>query len=139
MTAKEQVISALELWADEKVDTMTASHPRMAMLAPRLKQGLKNIVARNEKNIENTLLFFTDKDGNLDIGDVFEEGIKSFGEMPVTHKSALGLDIAIGKGEVVVSLPENIITNFLFGGTGAFKFTSADIMDLKDLLTVKNS
>jgi|GEM_PF-5663777 hypothetical protein len=138
MTAKEQVISSLEMWIDDKVDSMTSSHPRMSVLSPRLKQGFKNLVARNEKNIENTLLFFTDKDGKLDVGDVFEEAMKSFADMPVTRKSVMGMDIAIGKGEIVATLPQNVFTDFLFGGTGAFKFTADDFLDLKELLTVKN-
>lgn len=134
MEAKQQIITAIQMWADSKIDTVMASHPRMAVIAPRLKQGIQNLIAKNDKNIENTLLFFTDQEGNLDVGNVFEEAIKAFEEMPITHKHSMGIDFAIGKGEVVARMPDNFFTSFLLGDTGALKLTGDDIMELKELL-----
>lgn len=134
MTAKEQVISSVKLWVDDKVDSMTASNPRMSVLAPRIKQGMGNMISKYEDSIDNVMLFFTDKEGNLDVGNFFEEGMKMFEELPVTHKKMMGIDIAIGKGEIVATPPDNFFTSLLMGNTGAVKLTTEDFIELKDLI-----
>ena len=137
MTAKEQVISSAKLWINDKIESMTASNPRMSVIAPRLKQGMDNLISKYEDKIDNFMLFFTDKEGNLDVGDFFDVGIKMFQELPVSHKKIMGMDIAIGGGEIVAKLPDNFLVSMLVGNTGAVKLTSADIMEFKDLILAK--
>ena len=49
----------------------------------------------------------------------------------------MGMDIAIGGGEIVAKLPDNFLVSMLVGNTGAVKLTSADIMEFKDLILAK--
>lgn len=137
MTAKEQVISTVSEWAEKHIDTITAANPRMAVFAPRLKQGLENYLYSKDGMLDNIMLFVTDKEGKLDIGDFFEEAVKMFDEMPIQTKHVFGIDINIGRGAIEAKMPDNFIMNMFMGNTGSLKFTSADFMELKTMLTTK--
>lgn len=138
MNAKEQVISTITEWADTHIDTIVEANPRMAILAPRLKQGLFNYLHQKENILDKGLLFITDKDGKLDVGDFFEEAVKMFDEMPIQSKKFFGLDVNIGRGAIEAKMPDNFFVNMLMGSTGSIKFTSADFMELKSLLAAKS-
>lgn len=138
MTAKEQLITTVTEWAEKHIDTIVAANPRLTVFAPRIKQGFENYLYKKDGMVDNVMLFITDKEGKLDIGDFFEEAMKMFDEMPIQTKKVFGLDVNIGKGAVEAKMPDNFLMNMLMGSTGSIKFTSADFMELKTLLMSKS-
>lgn len=137
MTPKEQIISTFENWASTKIDTLVSNSPNMAMVAPRLKNGMSNYIAKNSDKIDNMLLFFTDKEGKLDVGNFFEEATKVFDDMPIQTHKIFGMDLNVGKGAVELDIPQNFFTSMLMGSNNSVKLTSADFMEIKDLLMAK--
>ncbi len=137
MTAKEQILSTVSEWADKQINSLVASNPRMSMFAPRLKQGLENYIDKNESKIDNMLLFVTDKDGKLDITDMFDEGMRMFQEMPVQTHKLMGLNTHVGQGAIEIKMPDNFLVSMFMGNTGSIKITTADIMELKQMLMAK--
>lgn len=45
----------------------------------------------------------------------------------------------VGKGKLSLTLPDNILTNIVFGSNKAITFNEDDFLELKDLLLENNS
>lgn len=138
MELKEEIISTVTEFINGKIDAVIDNNPRMTVFAPHLKQGVNNFIKKNTHKIDDYLMFITDDKGKLQIGDIFEEGIKVLDSMPIMERRLLSMPILIGKGAIEVKIPQNFFTD-LFFNSGGFKFTGADIMELKELLINKTT
>lgn len=133
---KKQVLSGINRWLGYKVDEITSLSPRLSFLNPTLKRGLSNLVTHKIDSFDNLLPFITDENGNLALGDVFDEGIKMLKEMPVNTSKILNMDIEIGKGHIKLILPDNPWIDALID-KGSFIIDENDLIQLKELLMEK--
>ena len=133
MTTKEQIIATATEWVDKQIDTIVSAKPNMFVFSGRAKQAFQNIIVQNESKLDNALLFLTDKEGKLDITDMFDETLRVFEEAPITHKSMYGFDLSIGKGAIELKTPSNYLINMFMGETNSFKWTTADFTELKEM------
>lgn len=132
---KGKMKSAMQSWAESKVDELFANRPSARVFA---KNGINNMLNRFDDKINSYIdtffLFAADKDGIVD-SDVMVDTIASlFNEME-ERKYPMGMvDVTVGKGELTIELPHNLFLEMLVGNLGVVKFTSDDIKEFKNLL-----
>ena len=137
-TLKEKFLDSLDLWLEERIDDMIKENASLAIPSVYLKRGCHNIINKYEgkisEGIDNVALFLTDENGDINTKTVFEDIMKMFSTM---EESTFDLGIVkgvVGKGKVSFTLPDNILTNVIFGSEKAITFNNEDFMELKDLL-----
>lgn len=138
---KENITNSLQLWAEDRIDDLAAANPRLKIASVYLKRGAKNYLTKEKARIgtmvDNAALFLCDEDGKVDADLLFNDMLTMFREMDETPFGKGFIHGTIGKGTVSFALPDNPITNMLFGNTGAIKITDSDLIELKKLLTVE--
>ena len=82
-------------------------------------------------------LFLTDENGNIDAKTVLEDIMKIFPSMEETSFDLGIIKGIVGKGKLSLTLPDNILTNIVFGSNKAITFNEDDFLELKDLLLEK--
>ena len=137
-TLKDKFLDSLDLWLEERIDDMIKENASLAIPSVYLKRGCHNIINKYEgkisEGIDNVALFLTDENGDINTKTVFEDIMKMFSTM---EESTFNLGIVkgvVGKGKVSFTLPDNILTNVIFGSEKAITFNNEDFMELKDLL-----
>ena len=136
MDVKQHIVKVGQQWITTQIDMAVEHNPRLSFIAHRLKDGLSNTLANKIDKIDPYLPFITDDNGQLNIGSASEELLSAFDEMPIRDYDFMGLDVSIGKGEVVVSFPDNIFTS-IFLDHNRLTFGKEDLMDLAKLLNKK--
>lgn len=136
---KESVADVLQVWIDGRINGLAESYPNLKVASVYLKRGAKNYIIRERERIDamidNASLFICDENGNIDADTLFADLMRMFrdmDEMPFGYGVIQG---TIGKGIIRFALPDNALTNVLFGDTGAIRITEADITELKKMLT----
>lgn len=137
-TLKEKFLSSIDAWLRERVDDMVSGNPSLALPSVYIKRGCHNLISKYEGKIDegmdNIALFLADEEGNVNVDTVFSDVMELFKGM---EESSFDLGImkgVIGKGKVSISLPENILTNIIFGSKKTLTFTEDDFLELKNLL-----
>lgn len=137
-TLKDKVLDSLDLWLEERIDDMIKDNTSLAIPSVYLKRGCHNIINKYEgkisEGIDNAALFITDENGNIDAKTVFEDIMKIFSSMEETSFDIGIIKGIVGKGKVSLTLPDNILTNIVFGSNKAITFNEDDFLELKDLL-----
>ena len=136
MDVKQHIVKVGQQWITTQIDMAVEHNPRLSFIARRLKDGLCNTLANKIDRIDPYLPFITDERGNMNIGSVSDELLSAFGEMPIRDYDFMGLDVSVGKGEIVVSFPDNIFTN-IFLDHNRLTFGKEDLMELAKLLNEK--
>lgn len=140
-TLKDKVLDSLDLWLEERIDDMIKDNTSLAIPSVYLKRGCHNIINKYEgkisEGIDNAALFLTDENGNIDAKTVFEDIMKIFSSMEETSFDLGIIKGIVGKGKVSLTLPDNILTNIVFGSNKAITFNEDDFLELKDLLLEK--
>lgn len=136
---KDRLLCSIGKWADGRIDDFVESNPRMKTASVYMKRGVRNYLAREGKAIHDMIdgvsLFVCDENGCVDAGMVFDDLMTMFNEADETPFGSGLLRGTIGKGVIRFRLPDNPLMTLLFGNSQAIKITSADFMDLKDMLT----
>lgn len=137
-TLKDKILDSLDLWLEERIDDMIKDNTSLAIPSVYLKRGCHNIINKYEgkisEGIDNAALFFTDENGNIDAKTVFEDIMKIFSSMEETSFDLGIIKGIVGKGKVSLTLPDNILTNIVFGSNKAITLNENDFLELKDLL-----
>lgn len=140
-TLKDKILDSLDLWLEERIDDMIKDNSSLAIPSVYLKRGCHNIINKYEgkisEGIDNAALFLTDENGNIDAKTVFEDIMKIFSSMEETSFDLGIIKGIVGKGKLSLTLPDNILTNIVFGSNKAITFNEDDFLELKDLLLEK--
>lgn len=140
-TLKDKILDSLDLWLEERIDDMIKDNTSLAIPSVYLKRGCHNIINKYEgkisEGIDNAALFLTDENGNIDAKIVFEDIMKIFSSMEETSFDLGIIKGIVGKGKLSLTLPDNILTNIVFGSNKAITFNEDDFLELKDLLLEK--
>lgn len=136
---KDRLMRSVGKWADGRIDDFVVSNPRMKTASVYMKRGVKNYLAREDKAISDMIdgvsLFLCDEDGCVDADMVFDDLMAMFNEADEVPFGTGLLRGTVGKGMVRFQLPDNPIMTLLFGNSQAIKITSADFMELKNMIT----
>lgn len=137
-TLKDKLLDSLDLWLEERIDDMIKDNTSLAIPSVYLKRGCHNIINKYEgkisEGIDNAALFLTDENGNIDAKTVFEDIMKIFSSMEETSFDLGIIKGIVGKGKISLTLPDNILTNIVFGSNKAITLNENDFLELKDLL-----
>ena len=123
---------------EQRIDDLVERNPRMSVASVYLKRGARNWLSKERDTISKAMdgvsLFIADGDGNVNTDTLFEDLLSLFTameEMPYDYGMVSG---TIGKGKIRIDIPDNILTNILFGNSDAVTITSDDIKELKELI-----
>ena len=138
---KEKLLTSLDLWADERISDMVKETPALAIPSVYMKRASHNIIAKNKdslgKSIDNATLFIADENGNIDADTIFTDLMQML-ESISNYEFDLGfIKGRIDGGTLSIDLPDNIITNILFGSKKSISFTKTDFDELKSLITAE--
>ena len=138
---KEKLLTSLDLWADARISDMVKEIPALAIPSVYMKRASHNIIAKNKdswcKSIDNATLFIADENGNIDADTIFTDLMQML-ESISNYEFDLGfVKCRIDGGTLSIDLPENIITNILFGSKKSISFTKTDFDELKSLITAE--
>lgn len=129
---KGQLKGALQQWGEKKIDEIMPTKPQMRTL---LKRGLGNMMARWDekinKYIDTLFLFAANEQGIIDTDTMVEMAADMFKEVEPRKYQFDMFDIEIGRGELAIYLPENFLYDLLLGGSGRFRMTVDDILEMK--------
>lgn len=136
---KDNIYNSLIPWIDERINSLVESNPKLKVASVYLKRGAKNYIIHErdkiDEIIDNVSLFVCDENGNIDTDMLFDDLIQMFRDMEEVPFGKGFIHGTFGKGKIRFALPDNPITNLLFGDTGAIKITDADILELKKIIT----
>ena len=138
---KEKLLTSLDLWADARISDMVKETPALAIPSVYMKRASHNIIAKNKdswgKSIDNATLFIADENGNIDADTIFTDLMQML-ESISNYDFDLGfIKGRIDGGTLSIDLPDNIITNILFGSKKSISFTKTDFDELKSLITAE--
>ena len=138
---KEKLLASLDLWADARISDMVKETPALAIPSVYMKRASHNIIAKNKdswgKSIDNATLFIADENGNIDADTIFTDLMQML-ESISNYEFDLGfIKGRIDGGTLSIDLPDNIITNILFGSKKSISFTKTDFDELKSLITAE--
>ena len=138
---KEKLLTSLDLWADARISDMVKETPALAIPSVYMKRASHNIIAKHKdswgKSIDNATLFIADENGNIDADNIFTDLMQML-ESISNYEFDLGfVKGRIDGGTLSVDLPDNIITNILFGSKKSISFTKTDFDELKSLITAE--
>ena len=138
---KEKLLTSLDLWADARISDMVKETPALAIPSVYMKRASHNIIAKNKdslgKSIDNATLFIADENGNIDADTIFTDLMQML-ESISNYEFDLGfINGRIDGGTLSIDLPDNIITNILFGSKKSISFTKTDFDELKSLITAE--
>jgi hypothetical protein len=135
---KGDMKTAINQWAEHKIDTLVADKPKLLPVSVYLKRGLNNWLDNNDTDInsmiDTAVLFIADKSGNIDFNTVFEDAMNMFKAMEKQHAKWGIFGIEYGKGEIIINIPHNPLLDIMFGDLGQVKINTDDIMEIKDML-----
>ena len=138
---KEKLLTSLDLWADARISDMVKETPALAIPSVYMKRASHNIIAKHKdswgKSIDNATLFIADENGNIDADTIFTDLMQMLKSIS-NYEFDLGfVKGRIDGGTLSVDLPDNIITNILFGSKKSISFTKTDFDELKSLITAE--
>ena len=136
---KEKLLTSLDLGADARISDMVKETPALAIPSVYMKRASHNIIAKNKdswgKSIDNATIFISDENGNIDADTIFTDLMQML-ESISNYEFDLGfIKGRIDGGTLSIDLPDNIITNILFGSKKSISFTKTDFDELKSLIT----
>lgn len=135
---KEKFLGGIELWLEGRVNEMLSSNPALAIPSIYMKRGCHNIIkkykCRIEEGIDDAALFIADENGEINGDTLFADAMELFKSMEEKPFDVGFLDGTIGKGKVSITLPDNVLTDIIFGSKKTLTFDERDFSELKSLL-----
>lgn len=137
-TLKEFLITHLPQWVDERINNLVESNPAMVMVSAYLKRGAHNYLALNKERIgsaiEGSALFIANEQGEVNVDTLFDDFKAMFNALPLYPFDLGFVHGTIGKGEIRVSLPDNLFCTILFGNIQTISIKADDFLALKSFL-----
>lgn len=132
---------SVRTWAENKIDELCETRPRLKAASVYLKRGLNNWLDREEKQVDDMVdtlaLFVADSEGKIDADMLIDDAVKMFREMEVNYTKIANFAIEYGKGEISISIPRNVFLDLIFGELGKITITAEDLLEVKNLLSAK--
>lgn len=132
---------SVRTWAENKIDELCETRPRLKAASVYLKRGLNNWLDREEKQVDDMVdtlaLFVADSEGKIDSDMLIDDAVKMFREMDVNYTKIANFAIEYGKGEISISIPRNVFFDLIFGELGKITITADDLLEVKNLLSAK--
>lgn len=129
---------SVKIWAEQKIDELCTTKPRLTTASVYLKRGINNWLDREETSlnemIENLALFVADKDGVIDTNTLIDDALAIFRDMDVNYSKIGAFGVEYGKGAVTINIPHNVLFDLVFGDLGQIKITADDILEIKAML-----
>lgn len=142
-TLKQKILSALPQWVDSRIDLFVQDYPALTMVSAYLKRGAQNYLSLNTERIgsafDHAKLFIADEKGNINLNTLFDDLKAMFDAMPVYPFDVPPIHGTIGKGEIKISIPDNLVCTILFGNLQAITIKSDDLLSLKDFIRGKDA
>lgn len=142
-TLQKKIIQYLPQWVDNRIDSLVADNPAMVMVSAYLKRGARNYLSLNQERIGSAItqagLFVADGQGDVNISTLFDDLKAMFQSLPLYPFDLGPLHGTIGKGEIRLSLPDNLFCNILFGNVQSVSIKADDFLVLRDFLLAPNS
>lgn len=136
---KSKFLNAMETWAEQRISDMAHESPSLSIPAVYMKRAAHNLIHKYTDNIgdyiDGASLFLVDDEGNFNIDTIFDDAIQMFKNVKTQPYSLGAFRGAVGEGNITIELPENIVTDILFGANKTLRITAADILELKKILT----
>lgn len=133
---KGNVKSAIQAWSESKIDNLFPGKPKTRVL---LKNGLENLMLKYDSDLNKMIdggIVLVGKNDAVDTDSAVELLVGVFEEMDIKEYNLGIIPISVGKGEIVAELPHNPLLDIVVGNLGKVKITSADLLELKELLNV---
>ena len=134
----DRMKEAARTWANRKIDELAADRPQLKVASSYLKRGLYNWMEREDGRIrsmvDGLMLFVADKDGNINADVLLDDAAAMFADMEVRHADIAGFGLDYGQGAVVLNIPRNAIYDLIFGDLGQVKITTADFLEIKEMI-----
>lgn len=131
---KGQIKSVLQQWGNNKIDN---AFPGGSQIKAFAKNGLNNILVRMDaklnKYIDGLVLFAGNEKGEIDTDTIVDMAVEMFKEMEPHKYQFEMVDVMVGKGELVLHFPPNVMFDLLFGGLKNLRFTADDLLELKEM------
>lgn len=135
---KEKFLSSIDMWLEERIDDMLKGNPAMAIPSVYMKRGCHNIIKKYNGKINNVMdmaaLFLADEEGEINTNTLYTDVMGMFNNMEETPFDMGFLRGCIGKGKLSITLPDNVLTNVLFGTKKTIAFCENDFLELKSLI-----
>lgn len=135
---KRTIVPAVLEWGGSRIDGLAARNPRLHIASVYMKRGLRNMVERKRADIERGIdalaVFASDENGEITPGTIAEDLMTLFKEMEEKPFDFGIIRGTVGKGAVKVSIPDNILTNLLFGDGESLTLTTEDFYELVELI-----
>lgn len=142
-TLQQKLIQHLPQWIDNRIDSLVADNPAMTLVSAYLKRGAHNYFALNKERISTAItqagLFVADEQGDVNISTLFDDLKAMFEALPLYPFDLGFLHGTIGKGEIRISLPDNLFCNILFGNVQSVSIKADDFLVLRNLLLNNHS
>lgn len=137
----EHIKDSIKAFISSKIDEITLSNPNLSFISARIKKGANEYVDQvSTKAFDNPFVrgFITNDKGQVD-SNIFDEIMSVFKEMPEQNTSVMGdlIGVSYGKGQIKLSVKQNIITAFLMPNTACITLKEADFKELFDMLVEK--
>lgn len=130
---------SVRTWAENKIDELCETRPRLKAASVYLKRGLNNWLDREEKQVDDMVdtlaLFVADSEGKIDADMLIDDAVKMFREMDKNFFELGAFNIEYGKGEVIIHIPHNVFLDLIFGDLGQIKISADDLLELKNLMS----
>lgn len=137
-TLQKKLMQHLPQWIDNRIDSLVANHPAMVVVSAYLKRGAHNYLALNKERIGSAIsqagIFVADEQGDVNISTLFDDLKSMFESLPLYPFDLGFVHGTIGKGEIRLSLPDNLFCNILFGNVQTVSIKADDFLVLRDIL-----
>ena len=120
---------------------MVKENTALAIPSVYMKRASHSIIAKNKdkwgKSIDNATLFIADEDGNIDANTIFEDMMQMFESISTYEFDHGYIKGRVYRGTLSIDLPDNVLTQILFGSKQSISFTKTDFDELKSLITAE--
>lgn len=121
MYTKEQIISKLETYLNNKIDELSINNSLVMVLRPVIHRASKKVMCKIDKMLD----FIADEKGMIDVEEILNEVANNLVTASTKSYPDILNGVSIGNGKISVDIP--LINKELV-------FTKEDIEDLKSYL-----
>lgn len=120
-----RLIESLQRYVDVQISDIARTNPMIGFMKPLITRAASNAIGKADK----ALSLLADKEGNIDIEAILSEMTESLmNTQPFTINTSFIGDIIIGNGTIKIGIPYT---------ERHLVFNSADLQNLKEMLTIK--
>lgn len=135
---KEKLPDAIMRWADERIEDIARHNAALAIPSVYMKRAVHNVMCMHKDKLDGVLdnagLFLADEEGNINAKTVADDAVALLSALPESDFSIGAMCGTVGNGKLTVALPDNVVTNILFGSKKTLVFGPDDLLKLRDVI-----